>query len=105
MAEDGFRDIFRIPTNAGKAEEDPEDEDEEEEEAPKKKAAPRATKHPRAKVSGTDAGTSGEASAKKAKTTSPSGPRRLDSRKAERERIKLLATSGKGTRPTLPGAT
>jgi hypothetical protein len=105
LAEDDFRVIFRIPTDAGKTEEDPEDEDEEEEEeAPKKKSAPRATKRPRAKVSGTDTGTSGEASAKKAKTTAPSGSRRLDSRKAEHDRIKLLATAGKGTRRSLPGA-
>jgi hypothetical protein len=39
------------------------------------------------------------------KTTAPAGHLHLDSRKAERERNKLLANSEKGTRPTLPGAT
>ncbi|KAK1662605.1 hypothetical protein QYE76_050764 [Lolium multiflorum] len=45
---------------------------------------------------------SGEASAKKAKTKPPP---RLDSKKAERECIKQLATAGEGSRPLLPGAT
>jgi hypothetical protein len=99
LAEDNFRLNFVSP--AGKVEEDPEYGDDGEEQDPKK-AAPRATKHPRAKVSGSEAGASGEASAKKAKTKPPP---RLDSKKAEREHIKLLATAGKGSRPLLPGAT
>ncbi|KAK1609707.1 hypothetical protein QYE76_033380 [Lolium multiflorum] len=87
------------PVSPG-AEEDPEDDDEEEEQAPKK-AAPRTAKRPRAKVSGSEAGASGEASAKKAKTKPPP----LDSKKAERERLKLLANAGKGSRPLIPRAT
>jgi hypothetical protein len=102
LAEDGFRDVFHLPVDAGRAEEDPKDEDEEEEQAPKKKSAPRAPKRPHAKVFGTDTGTSGEASAKKARTKAPP---RLDSKKAERDRIKLLATTGRRSRPQLPGAT
>jgi hypothetical protein len=71
LTEEDLRVIFRTPVDSGKAEEDPEDEEEEEEEeAPKKKAAPRAPKCPRGKASGADAGTSSEASAKKAKTAS-----------------------------------
>jgi hypothetical protein len=107
LVEEDLRIFFRIPADTGKTEEDPEDEDEEEEEedAPKKKAVPRAPKHPRAKASSAGARTSGEASTKKEKTATPSGPRRYDSKKAERERIKMLASSGRGTRPTLPGAT
>ncbi|KAK1616625.1 hypothetical protein QYE76_022142 [Lolium multiflorum] len=101
LADDGFRNIFRVPASAGRVEEDPEDGDEGDEQAPKK-AVPRVIKRLRAKVSGTDAGTSGEASAKKAKTKPPP---RLDSKKAERDRIKLLATTGKGSRSLLSGAT
>ncbi|KAK1613871.1 hypothetical protein QYE76_019388 [Lolium multiflorum] len=101
LAEDSFRDVFRLPTDARRVEEDPEDDDEGEEQAPKK-AAPRAPKHPRAKVSSADAGNSGEASAKKAKIGVPP---RLDSKKAERDRIKLLTTAGRGSRPQIPGAT
>ncbi|KAK1647015.1 hypothetical protein QYE76_064820 [Lolium multiflorum] len=82
------------------AEEDPEDDDEEEEQAPKK-AAPRPAKRPLSKVSGSEAGASGEASAKKAKNKPPP----LDSKKAERERLKLLANAGKGSHPLIPGAT
>jgi hypothetical protein len=48
--------------------------------------------------------TSGEASAKKARTAPSASAKRYDSKKAERERIKMLATSKRGTRPTLPGA-
>jgi hypothetical protein len=102
LAEDSFRDVLRLPVDAGKEEEDAEDEDEEEEQAPKKKAAPRVPKRPRAKVSGIDAGTSGEASAKKARTKAPP---RLNSKKAERDHIKVLSTTGRGSRPLLPGAT
>ncbi|KAK1645764.1 hypothetical protein QYE76_063569 [Lolium multiflorum] len=101
LAEEDFRAIIREPLSAEGAEEDPEDNEEEEERAPKK-AAPRPAKHPCAKVSGSDAGASGEASAKKAKTVKPPP---LDSKKAERERLKLLANAGKGSRPLIPGAT
>jgi hypothetical protein len=82
------------------AEEDPEDNDEVEEQDPKK-AASRTVKRPRAKVSGSEAGASGEASAKRAKTKPPP----LNSKKAERERLKLQSTTGKGSRPLIPGAT
>ncbi|KAK1684457.1 hypothetical protein QYE76_045305 [Lolium multiflorum] len=78
----------------------PDDEEEEEEQAPRK-AAPRPSKHPRAKAPGSEAGASGEASAKKPKTIKPPP---LDSRKAERERLKMLATAGKRSRPIIPGA-
>jgi hypothetical protein len=98
LAEGDFRNVLRVPTSAEGSEEDPEDDDEEEEEAPKK-AAPRIVKRPRAKVSGSEAGASGEASAKKAKIKPPP----LDSRKAERERLKLLSTAGKGSRPLITG--
>ena len=100
MAEEDFRNVLRVPTSAEGAEEDPEDDDEEEEQAPKK-ADPRTAKRPHAKVIGSEAGASGEASAKKAKTKPPP----LDSKKAERERLKLLSTAGKGSRPLIPGAT
>ncbi|KAK1642541.1 hypothetical protein QYE76_060346 [Lolium multiflorum] len=56
---------------------------------------------PRAKAPGSEAGASGEASAKKPKTIKPPP---LDSRKAERERLKMLATTGKRSRPIIPGA-
>jgi hypothetical protein len=98
LVEDGFRDVFRLPADAGRVEEDPEKNDEGEDHAPKK-VAPRATKHPRANVSGIDAGTSSEAFSKKAKTKRPP---RLDSKKVERDRIKMLSTTGKGSRPLLP---
>jgi hypothetical protein len=101
LAEENFRTVLRVPVSGEAAEEDPEDDDEEEEQAPKK-VARRLTKHPRAKISGTEAGASGEASAKKAKTVKPPP---LDSRKAERERLKLLTTAGKRSRPIIPGAT
>jgi hypothetical protein len=100
LAEDNFRNILRVPVSGEVAEEDPEDDEEEEEQAPKK-AAPRPTKRPHAKASGSEAGASGEASAKKAKIVNPPP---LDSRKAERDRIKLLTTAGKRSRPILPGA-
>ncbi|KAK1650865.1 hypothetical protein QYE76_068670 [Lolium multiflorum] len=101
LAEENFRNILRVPVSGQAAEEDPEDDEEEEEQAPKK-AAPRPTKRPRAKASGSEAGASGEASAKKAKVVKPPP---LDSRKAERDRIKMLTTAGKRSRPILPGAT
>ncbi|KAK1607183.1 hypothetical protein QYE76_030856 [Lolium multiflorum] len=47
-----------------------------------------------------EAGASGEASAKKPKITKPP----LNSKKAERERLKMLATAGKRSRPIIPGA-
>jgi hypothetical protein len=100
LAEEDFRAVLRVPTSAEGAEEDPEDDDEEEEQAPKK-AAPRTAKRPRAKVSGSEAGASGEASAKKAKIKPPP----LDSKKAEHECLKLLANTGKGPRPLILGAT
>jgi hypothetical protein len=101
LTEENLRSLLRAPIGGVTAEEDPEDDDEEEERVPHK-AAPRHTKRPRAKASGSEAGGSGEASAKKAKTVKPPP---LDSRKADRERIKLLTTAGKRSRPTLPGTT
>ncbi|KAK1604112.1 hypothetical protein QYE76_027785, partial [Lolium multiflorum] len=52
----------------------------------------------RAKASGSEAGASGEASAKKPK------PPPLNSKKAERERLKMLSTAGRRSRPIIPGA-
>ncbi|KAK1650231.1 hypothetical protein QYE76_068036 [Lolium multiflorum] len=101
LAEEDFKTILREPLSHELAEEDPEDEDEQEEQAPKK-VSPRPAKRPRAKASGSEAGASGEASAKKAKTTKPPP---LDSKKAERERLKLLANAGKGACHLIPGAT
>jgi hypothetical protein len=74
LADDNFRSIFHQP--ADKAEVDPEDGDEDEQ-APKK-AAPRATKRPRAKASGSEAGASGETSARRLRPYLPyaSTPRR-----------------------------
>jgi hypothetical protein len=69
-----------------------------EEQAPKR-VAPCTVKRPRAKVSGSKAGASGKASAKRAKTKPPP----LNSKKAECERLKLLSTAGKGSRPLIPG--
>ncbi|KAK1681835.1 hypothetical protein QYE76_042683 [Lolium multiflorum] len=63
-----------------------------------RKVAPRPTKRPRAKAS--PAGPEREASAKKPKVIKPPP---LDSRKAERERLKMLST-GKRSRPNIPGA-
>ncbi|KAK1682493.1 hypothetical protein QYE76_043341 [Lolium multiflorum] len=100
LAEESFRTILRVPVTGDTAEEAPEDDEEEEEQAPRK-AAPRPTKRPRAKASGSEAGASGEASAKKPKTTKPPP---LDSRKAERARLRMLSTAGQGTRPIIPGA-
>ncbi|KAK1687156.1 hypothetical protein QYE76_048004 [Lolium multiflorum] len=96
LAEEDFRAILRVPVTEDTAEEVPDDDEEEEEQAPRK-AAPRPTKRPRAKASGA----SGEASAKKPKTVKPPP---LDSRKAERARIRMLSTAGQGTRPIIPGA-
>ncbi|KAK1616039.1 hypothetical protein QYE76_021556 [Lolium multiflorum] len=100
LAEENLRTILRVPVSGDTAEEVPEDEEEEEEPAPRK-AAPRPTKRPRAKASGSEAGASGEASAKKPKVVKPPP---LDSRKAERERLKMLSTAGKRSRPNIPGA-
>ncbi|KAK1679495.1 hypothetical protein QYE76_040343 [Lolium multiflorum] len=100
LAEENLRTILRVPVSGDTAEEVPEDEEEEEEPAPRK-AAPRPTKRPRAKASGSEAGASGEASAKKPKIIKPPP---LDSRKAERERLKMLSTAGKHSRPIIPGA-
>ncbi|KAK1662584.1 hypothetical protein QYE76_050743 [Lolium multiflorum] len=100
LAEENLRTILRVPVSGDTAEEVPEDEEEEEEPAPRK-VAPRTTKRPRAKASGSEAGASGEASAKKPKIVKPPP---LDSRKAERERLKMLSTAGKRSRPNIPGA-
>ncbi|KAK1698554.1 hypothetical protein QYE76_015251 [Lolium multiflorum] len=100
LAEENLRTILRVPVSGDTAEEVPDDEEEEEEQAPCK-AAPRPSKRPRAKAPGSEAGASGEASAKKPKTIKPPP---LDSRKAERERLKMLATAGKRSRPIIPGA-
>ncbi|KAK1646871.1 hypothetical protein QYE76_064676 [Lolium multiflorum] len=99
LAEENLRTILRVPVSGDTAEDVPEDEEEEEEQAPRK-AAPRPSKRPRAKASGS-AGASGEASAKKPKIVKPPP---LDSRKAERERLKMLSTAGKRSRPIIPGA-
>ncbi|KAK1645796.1 hypothetical protein QYE76_063601 [Lolium multiflorum] len=99
LAEENLRTILRVPVSGDTAEEVPKDE-EEEEEAPRK-VAPRPAKRPRAKASGSEAGASGEASAKKPKVIKPPP---LDSRKAERERLKMLSTAGKRSRPNIPGA-
>ncbi|KAK1645639.1 hypothetical protein QYE76_063444 [Lolium multiflorum] len=100
LAEENFRTILRVPVSGDGAEEVPDDEEEEEEQAPRK-AARRPLKHPRAKASGSEAGASGEASAKKPKTLKPPP---LNSKKAERERLKMLSTAGKRSRPIIPGA-
>ncbi|KAK1699598.1 hypothetical protein QYE76_016295 [Lolium multiflorum] len=100
LAEENLRAILRVPASGDTAEEVPDDEEEEEEQAPRK-AAPRLSKRPRAKASGSEAGASGEASAKKPKIIKPPP---LDSRRAERERLKMLATAGKRSRPIIPGA-
>ncbi|KAK1652095.1 hypothetical protein QYE76_069900 [Lolium multiflorum] len=100
LAEDNLRNILRVPVSGESMEEDPEDPEEEEERAPRK-ATPRPSKRSRAKVSGSEAGASGEASAKKPKVTKPPP---LDSRKAERERLKMLSTAGRPSRPNIPGA-
>ncbi|KAK1681846.1 hypothetical protein QYE76_042694 [Lolium multiflorum] len=97
LAEENFRSILRVPVSGDAAEEVPDDEEEEEEQAPRK-AAPRPSKRPRAKASGSEAG---EASAKKPKTMKPPP---LNSKKAERERLKMLSTAGKRSRPIIPGA-
>ncbi|XP_051199670.2 uncharacterized protein [Lolium perenne] len=100
LAEENFRTIIRVPVTGDTAEEAPEDDEEEEDQAPRK-AAPRPTKRPRAKASGSEAGASGEASAKKPKTTKPPP---LDSRKAERARLRMLSTAGQGASSSLATA-
>ncbi|KAK1609350.1 hypothetical protein QYE76_033023 [Lolium multiflorum] len=100
LAEENLRNILRVPVSGESAEEDPEDPEEEEERVPRK-AAPRPSKRPHAKASGSEAGASGEASAKKPKVTKPPP---LNSKKAERDRLKLLSTAGKRSRPIIPGA-
>ena len=101
LAEENLHNILRVPVSGESAEEDPEDPEEEEERAPRK-AAPRPSKRSRAKVSSSEAGASGEASAKKPKVTKPPP---LDSKKAERERLKLPSTAGRHSRPNISGAT
>ncbi|KAK1668470.1 hypothetical protein QYE76_056629 [Lolium multiflorum] len=100
LAEENLRTILRVPVSGDSVEEDPEDPEEEEERVPRK-AAPRPSKRPRAKVSSSDAGCSSEASAKKPKVVKPPP---LDSRKAERQRLKMLSTAGRPSRPNIPGA-
>ncbi|KAK1660619.1 hypothetical protein QYE76_048778 [Lolium multiflorum] len=100
LAEENLRTILRVPVSDDGAEEDPDDEEEEEEQAPRK-AAPRPSKRPRAKASGSEAGASGEASAKKPKTVKPPP---LSSKRAEQARLKMLATAGQRSRPIIPGA-
>ncbi|KAK1618975.1 hypothetical protein QYE76_024492 [Lolium multiflorum] len=100
LAEENLRAILRVPISGDAAEEVPDDEEEEEEQA-SRKAAPRPSKRPRAKASGSEAGASGEASAKKPKTIKPP---LLNSKKVERECLKMLATAGKRSLPIIPGA-
>ncbi|KAK1610110.1 hypothetical protein QYE76_033783 [Lolium multiflorum] len=97
LAEEDFRTVLRVPVSGEAAEEDPEDDDEEEEQAPKK-VAPRPTKRPRVRISGSEAGASGEASAKKSKTKPPP----LDSKKAERERLNCCPRQEKGRARSFP---
>jgi hypothetical protein len=101
LGEEDFGEIFRISTtDSGRADEASEEEEEEETE----KYAPRPSKLPRGGSSGAHAAPSAEGSAKKPKTVLAGGPQHLDSRRAERERINMLVTSRKGSRPSLPGA-
>jgi hypothetical protein len=81
------------------------EEEEAEEEEQSKRYAPRPSKRARGKSSEPNVETSCEGSAKKAKTAPSSGVRRFDSKRAERDRIKMLTTAKRGTRPMLPGAT
>jgi hypothetical protein len=104
LGEEDFGEIFRISTtDSGRADEASEEEEEEEEEETEK-YAPRPSKLPRGGSSGAHAAPSVEGSAKKPKTVLAGGPQHLDSRRAERERINMLVTSRKGSRPSLPGA-
>ncbi|KAK1687094.1 hypothetical protein QYE76_047942 [Lolium multiflorum] len=64
-----------------------------------RKAAPQPSKRPRQSF-GSQAG-SDEPPSKKPKITKPPP---LNSKKAERERLKMLATAGKRSRPIIPGA-
>ncbi|KAK1660502.1 hypothetical protein QYE76_048661 [Lolium multiflorum] len=89
LAEESLRNILRVPVSGESADEDPEDPEEEEERAPRK-AAPRPSKRSRAKVSGSEAGASGEASAKKPKVTKPPP---------------LLSAVGRPSRPNILGTT
>ncbi|KAK1661398.1 hypothetical protein QYE76_049557 [Lolium multiflorum] len=101
LAEEDLRNILGVPVSGDVEEGAPEDPEEEEERAPRK-AAPRPSKRSRANASGSEAGASGEASAKKPKVTKPPP---LNSKKAERERLKMLTTAGRRSRPNIPGAT
>ncbi|KAK1617172.1 hypothetical protein QYE76_022689 [Lolium multiflorum] len=96
FAEENFCTILRVPVSGEAAEEVPEDDDEEEEHVPRK-AALDLQRSPR--QSFRLAGASGEASAKKPKTVKPPP---LNSKKAERERLKLLATGGNVRAPSFP---
>ncbi|KAK1615358.1 hypothetical protein QYE76_020875 [Lolium multiflorum] len=84
----------RVPVGGDTAEEVPEDEEEEEEPAPQGGLRPTASPRQSFRLS-----ESGEASAKKPKIVKPPP---LDSRKAERERLKMLSTAGKHSRPIIP---
>jgi hypothetical protein len=97
--------LFFVPPSTLGTEEAPEEEEEEEEVEPKNENSLRPSKRPRRKSSGPNVGTRGEGSAKKAKTASSSGAWCFDSKREERDRIKMLTTAEKGTRPILPGAT
>jgi hypothetical protein len=98
--------LFFVPPSTLGTEEAPEEEEEEEEEVePKNENSLRPSKRPRRKSSGPNVGTRGEGSAKKAKTASSSGAWCFDSKREERDRIKMLTTAEKGTRLILPGAT
>ncbi|KAK1604681.1 hypothetical protein QYE76_028354 [Lolium multiflorum] len=100
LAEEDFGEIFLIAAiDTSRADETPEDDEEQTE-----KYAPRPSKRPRGGSSGADAAPSTEGSAKKPKTTPAGGPQLLNYEWAEHERINMLATSGKGAQPTLPGA-
>ncbi|KAK1685949.1 hypothetical protein QYE76_046797 [Lolium multiflorum] len=104
LAEEDFGEIFRIvAADSGKGDDAPEEEEDEEEEEPEK-IAPRPSKLPRGKSSRVDAAPSAEGPVKKPKTAPTKAPPHMDSKRAERERIKMLATSGKGAWPKLPGS-
>jgi hypothetical protein len=97
LAEDEFGVLFhKASADSGKADDAPEVEEEEDEEP--EHYVPRNTKRPR--------GPSAEAggSSKKAKASSGGFQRQFDSRRAELDRIKMLSTTSKGTKPVLPGA-
>ncbi|KAK1699429.1 hypothetical protein QYE76_016126 [Lolium multiflorum] len=95
LAEEYFRAILRVPVSGDAAEEVPEDDEEEEEQAPRSGLNLRASPRQSFRLGRAAA----RASAKKPKITKPSAKL-----KAERERLKMLATAGKRSRPHHPGA-